>query len=140
MRMASLRLAALLLLASCAAHQAAAVRHEIVGRSVPDAVGCLGVPQHAETEADGTLVQEWDYTVPSSTASIPLAAIALLPVTLPLSLTGSFSTQETGSCRAIVRSRAGTVTGLIFAGASNSIGGADAHCGPIIKGCWRAWK
>ena len=90
-------LASVLLLANCSPITARNARKMIVGHSLIDAKECLGVPTHEEDLSNGDHLAEWDYTKSSQLASLPLSNLAMLPLSLPMSLAGSVSINDNGN-------------------------------------------
>jgi hypothetical protein len=131
-------LAALFLLSGCAAHQARQAQQSIVRGTMTDAEQCMGLPsQPAQRLPDGTTIAQWTYVEPPSTSSIPLAEIAMLPISLPLALTGSLSIGSSGYCTAIARADAsGRLISFRYAGRGDGIG-HDALCAALVRGCLR---
>jgi hypothetical protein len=127
-----------LVLAGCAAHQARDAREWAAGRPLADLESCMGIPAHTDTR-DGTTWAQWDYAEPPSTQTLPFADLALLPITLPISLAsaGSASIASAGSCHAIATVRDGKVTALRYAGDDDGLTGPDAVCAPIVRRCLR---
>ena len=91
----------------------------------------MGVP----TRTDAA-VREWDYAEPSASASLPLADLAMLPLTLPMSaLAGSVSVGDSGTCRVIATVRGGIVLQVVLSGANVGLSGVGAVCLPVVRGC-----
>jgi hypothetical protein len=136
-RWVALALAAAIL-GGCGAQQARQARNWAPGRTLGDLESCMGVPAHVD-ERQGLAIAEWDYQEPPTTETIPLADLALLPVTLPISLAtaGSITLARAGSCHAIATAQDGTVTGLRYSGDSDGLSGRDAVCAVIVRGCVR---
>jgi len=128
-----------LLLSGCAAQHAMEARRIFPGRSYSDLLTCLGPPAHASSLNDGGLIAEWESTDVGANTSIPLAELALLPITLPLSLSGSISMSGAGYCHAIAHVEGGRVVTLRYSGASGGLSGRDAECLPIVRGCLRVF-
>ena len=128
-----------LLLSGCAAQQALEARRHFPGRAYSELLTCLGPPLHASNLDDGGLIAEWESTDAGANTSIPLAELALLPITLPLSLGGSISMSGAGNCHAIAHVEGGRVVTLRYSGASGGLSGRDAECLPIVRGCLRAF-
>jgi hypothetical protein len=133
-------LASVLLLANCSPITARNARKMIVGHSLADVKECLGVPTHEEDLSNGDHLAEWDYTKSSQLASLPLSSLAMLPLSLPMSLAGSVSINDNGTCKAILTIRSGKVVAMRYAGDSDSVSGRDSMCAPIVRGCVRTWK
>ena len=127
-----------LAVAGCAAREAGEARAWAAGRALADLESCMGVPTRTDAR-DGLVWAEWDYSEPTTTQSIPFADIALLPVTLPVSLAsaGSASIASAGSCHAIATVRDGRVTAFRYAGDDDGFAGRDAVCAPLVRGCLR---
>jgi hypothetical protein len=127
-----------LFLASCGAQQAREARTWAPGHTLADLEQCMGPPDKADVR-DGTTVAMWSYVEPSRSMALPLADLALLPVSLPISLAGAGSTSPStsGDCRAIATLRDWHVVSLRYAGADDGITGHDAVCAPIVRGCLR---
>jgi hypothetical protein len=130
-------IAILLCLSACASQQADKARRLLIGRDINDAETCLGIPSRTDRLSDGSHIAEWDYQSSSTSASIPLADMALLPVTIPLSLAGSISISGSGDCHAIAHVSDGRVVSLRYSGASGGLSGSDAECRSIVRGCLR---
>jgi hypothetical protein len=124
-------LTVLVLLAGCAAHRVEATRAALVGQPYRTVEGCMGVPTHRDGD-----VAEWDYAEPPASASLPLADLAMLPVTLPMSaLAGTVSVGDSGTCRVIATLRSGIVERLVLSGANSGLSGRGAVCEPAMRGC-----
>lgn len=133
-------LAAALLLASCASIASREARTMIVNRPVSDVEECLGVPTHTAAMPNGDKIAEWDYAKNAQIASVPLSNLAMLPLSLPLSVAGSVSIDDDGTCRAILTIRNGRIIAMRYAGDSDTLAGRDRMCAPIVRGCVRTWK
>ena len=128
-----------LLFSGCAARQALEARRVFPGRNYAELLTCLGPPVHASSLGDGGLIAELDSTDVGANTSIPLAELALLPITLPLLLSGSVSMSGAGNCHAIAHIEGGRVITLRYSGASGGLSGRDAECLPIVRGCLRVF-
>lgn len=127
---------ALLLLTSCAAQHVEKARVALIGRDVTVAEQCLGIPSRTD-RTEGLTITQWDYQEAPSSASLPLADLALLPVALPLSLTnaGALSVGTAHSCHVIATSETGRITGIVLSGDNGGLSGAGAACEPVFRGC-----
>jgi hypothetical protein len=138
---------AVVLLAGCSGWQAGAARRWAPGRALAELESCMGIPARVDAR-DGTTWAQWELTRPTSTQSLPFADLALLPVTLPISLVnaGSLSLASAGSCHAVATVRNGRVTDFHYAGDDDGLTGPDAVCAPLVRGCLReqapgaAWR
>ncbi|CAH2603238.1 conserved exported protein of unknown function [Rhodovastum atsumiense] len=126
-------------LAGCAARQAREARDWAAGRSLAELESCMGVPDRTDRQPDGVVIAQWDRAEAASSMTLPLLDLALLPVTLPVTLAGagSVSVGAVASCRVIATVRGGRVDGLRYAGDSDGVGGRDAACAPLVRGCVR---
>ncbi len=126
----------LLLLAGCAAKHVEKARAALVGKDVTVAEQCLGIPSKTD-HVEGLTITQWDYQEAASSASLPLADLALLPIALPLSLTnaGALSLGTAHSCHVIASSETGRITGIILSGDNGGLSGAGAACEPVFRGC-----
>lgn len=121
--------------AGCATHKADNIAAKLAGRSYVDVEACLGLPAKTGRADDKSLIVEWASDQHGATASIPLANLALLPVTLPLSMAGNISLGGDTSCVAVGRVVNGHMVSLRYHGPSGTIlGGADAACVAVVRG------
>ena len=90
--------------------------------------------------SDGSLVAQWEYNDSGASTAIPLSELALLPVTLPLSLAGTVTISGNRSCHAIAHVVNGRIATLIYTGASGDFSGPNAACAPIVRGCLQMFR
>lgn len=75
------------------------------------------------------------HTQKSPTANVPMADLLLLPVMLPLSLTGAgMSIGSDADCTAIATVRKGRIEVLHYTGADGGLLWPHAACKPIVRG------
>ncbi len=124
-----------LALASCASQHAGEARDALIGQPLDRARECLGKPDSVDQLDGGGLVARWSWASPSSSASLPLADLALLPVSALSSVSGSLSVATSGDCRAVATVRGGRIERFVYSGDSGSISGDNAFCAPLVRGC-----
>ena len=127
------RLALLLLLAGCAAQHVDAARRSLLGYTLAEAEGVLGI---ARTQERGDrIIAQWDYADTPVNASLPLADLAMLPL-MPamLATSGSFSLSVAHTCRIVATIQGGRITRVVLAGENGGISGNGAACEPLLRG------
>ena len=72
---------ALLVLSSCASHQAQEVRNWAAGRSIAELEQCAGKPSSTDTLPDGSTIAQWDYTEPTANSTVPIPVSLIADVT-----------------------------------------------------------
>lgn len=127
---------AVLLLTGCAAEHVEKARATLIGQDVSVAEQCLGIPSKTD-HIEGLTITQWDYQEAPSSASLPLTDLALLPVTLPLSLVNgaSLSVGVAHSCQVIATSETGRISKIVLSGDNGGLSGTGAACEPVFRGC-----
>ena len=120
--MRRLPLPAILLLASCAAHEAREASARMIGVTRLDMESCAGIPARVETVGGETIAT---YTYESKGAG--------LAVGLPL--LGTLSLSNAGQCTSVWRLSGDRVVSLRYTAASGGLSGPDAACGALVRGC-----
>ncbi|GGE09239.1 hypothetical protein GCM10011390_30430 [Aureimonas endophytica] len=122
-------LSTLALLGACAstgpASRVASAKTALLGFSEQDVRMCAGFPQEQLTENG---VTTWSYRATNSESGLSLSAPLWIANT-NLKVGGG------GYCRAQFQFEGGHLTGLAYAGDSDSAQGRDALCAPIVNGC-----
>ena len=135
-----LPLVAILLLGACS--WPADFRTAAIGRHEADIDRCMGIPSHT-AETGGLRFVEWDRAAKqSANASLPLGALAALPITLPAqALTGSISLPfSSGDCAVVGTVSGDVVADIHFVGDNDGWRGPNTVCLPEIAECVRSWK
>jgi hypothetical protein len=119
----------LLALAACsvkASHQALDSQTALIGVSRDDLDYCAGLPSKTEKLDDRTELRSYEYKPDNaSTVSVNLPVIG-----------GGVNLGVSGDCKATFKMRDGRVSGLRYAGDTDSgMGGRDAVCAPIVAHC-----
>ena len=135
-----LPLVAVLVLAGCS--WPADFRTAAIGRHEADVMRCMGIPERTG-EAGGVRFLEWDRArAQSANASVPLGALAALPITLPVQmLTGSISLPfSSGDCAVVGTVSGDVVVDVHYSGDADGWRGPDTVCLPEIAECLRSWR
>ena len=122
-------LALLLLLTGCAVEEAQTAkrgRSELVGLSKTDLQMCAGHPANADKFPGGEIWM-YEHGVASS------GGVTVTPV-IPVA-GAQIGQQGGGYCRVQLRLVKDKVTEVAYAGAIDELGGPEAVCAPIVRGC-----
>lgn len=118
----------LLALGGCAAHEAQKNIAALYGMPRDAVISKLGKPAKPIDNL-ATNVDEWDYQSQPVSGSLPIGAMLMSVVALPISLTGfSVSDGVAHSCRLLVSYENGKVSHVTVAGDHRGITGTAAWC------------
>lgn len=124
-----------LMLASCASQHAGEARDALIGQPFDIAMQCLGKPSDTAQLPGGGMIAQWAWSAPSSSASLPLEDLAILPISALSSMTGSLSMSTSGDCKMMATIKEGLIVRIVYSGDSGSVSGENAFCAPMMRGC-----